>query len=121
MTREPLRKRLSYRLPITPGNEAAAVNSAAEVWAGVEWDAGPVIVAWVSETYGTIQVWASDGDEGRRVIGLALDHMEANEEDGEWIETQTSSTRQGRPARMRATVVSARATPSGVAPHRFLT
>lgn len=117
----PVRKRLSYRLPVTPSNEAATVNSMAEVWAGVEWDTGPVIVAWVSETYGTVQVWAADETEGRYVARIAIGHMGASEDDdGEWIVTQSSSPRMGRRVRVRATVVSARAQPSGVAPHRYL-
>lgn len=117
---DPIRKRFSYRLNVTPGNEAAVVNSLAEVWDGVTWRCGPVIVGWVSETYGTCQIWAESEAEGRRVIGLALDHMGAGSDDGEWIVTQSSSPSKGRAGLVRATVVSARATPHGVAPHRWL-
>lgn len=121
MTREPLRKRLSYRLPVSRGSEAATAEQMARIWRGVEWNAGPVIVAWVSQIYGTCQVWAADEIEGRRVVSIAIDHMQAREEDGEWIVTTSGSERMGRRARMRATVVSARSSPNGVAPHIFLT
>lgn len=118
---DPLRKTFSYRLPVTPQNEASVVRTMAYVWSGVEWNTGPVIVGWVSETYGNLQVWAESEAEGRRVIGIALGHMEADEEEGEWIVTRSRSARAGRTARVRATVVSARAGASGQAPHQFLT
>ena len=116
----PLRKRFSYRLNVRTGNEAAVVDSLAEVWNGVTWRTGPVIVAWVSNIYGTCQIWAVSEAEGRRVIAIALKHMGAKAEEGEWIITRSRSAEKGKVRLVRATVVSARATPHGVAPHRWL-
>lgn len=117
---DPLRKKFSYRLPVVEGNEAATVNSMAAVWDGVTWRTGPVIVAWVSPTYGTCQIWAESEAEGRRIIGMAIEHMGADERDGDWIVTESTSATKGRTATVRATVVSARTGSSRVAPHRWL-
>jgi hypothetical protein len=116
----PLRKRFSYRLNVRTDNEADVVNSLAEVWNGVTWRTGPVIVAWVSHIYGTCQIWAVSEAEGRRVIAIALNHMKAKVEDGRWIITRSRSAAKGKVRLVRATVVSARARSHGCAPHRWL-
>lgn len=120
MARGPLEKKLSYRLPVTAGNEDATLASMAAHWEGFEWVSGPVVVTWKSETYGSVQVWAVSETEGMGVVEHALAHMGAAAEDGEWRVGTVSNLRFGKIATVRATIVSARSGSHGVVPHRFL-
>jgi len=120
MARGPLEKKLSYRLPVVAGNEDSTLASMAAHWEGFEWIAGPVMVFWVSKTYGEVQVWAVSEEEGRGVIEHALAHMGADPASGTWRTATVTNPRFGRVGTVRATIVSARSGPSGVAPHRVL-
>ena len=120
MARGPLEKKLSYRLPVTPGNEDATLASMAAHWEGFEWIAGPVMVFWTSSQHGEVQVWAISEEEGRGVIEHALTHMGADPEAGTWRTATVSNPRFGRVGTVRATIVSARSGSGGVAPHRVL-
>ncbi len=118
--RRPLEKKLSYRLPITPENEAAMLASVAEHWDGFTWEAGRVIVAWVSPSHGTVQVWAVDQEEGEGVVRHALAHMQVEEDQGEWVITESSNPRFGRTGTVRATIAAVRAGPHGSTPHTYM-
>lgn len=120
MARGPLEKKLSYRLPVTSGNESATLASMAAHWEGFEWVSGPIVVTWKSEEYGTVQVWAVSEEEGIGVIEHALIHMGAQANKGEWRIGSVSNPRFGRIATVRATIVSARSGPHGVAPYRVM-
>lgn len=118
--RSTLQKRLSYRLPDDGQNGYGNVESMAAHWSGFTWQCGPVIVKWLSNTYPQVQVWASSVGEGQRVVRHALSHMGADETDGEWQTTVCSSSRYGRIATVKATVVTARNGPGGANPTRWL-
>lgn len=111
-----VRKELSYRLPVDKDTEVAVAQSVADHWNGFEWIAGPVIVAWVSKQYGTVQVWAISEAEGRGVVEHAMAHMGAIDTDGIWRVATVTNPRFGRVTTVRATSASARATSSGKAP-----
>lgn len=119
-SRRPLEKKLSYRLNITPENESEMLASVAAHWDGFTWETGRTIVAWVSETFGTVQVWAIDESEGRGVVEHALAHMGADETAGEWIITESTSPRFGRVGTVRATIAAVRSGPHGATPHRYM-
>ena len=95
-SQRPRLKRISYR---DQGNTSQAQHQAH--WAGFQWDAGNVIVAYVGD-HGTIQVWASTEAEGRRVIEHACSIAQiplTGPDAGEWIVTTGKSARTGRPGR----------------------
>jgi hypothetical protein len=118
--RRALEKKLSYRLPVDQLGEAATLQTMHDHWAGFTWETGPVVVTWRSDEYAQVQVWASSVAEGKRVGRHALSHMEAPEAMGEWSWSVVSSAKFGRIALVRATVVSARNGPHGVAPKRWI-
>lgn len=115
-----LEKKLSYRLQIPPGQEAQRLQQTAAHWDGFQWEAGRFIVAWVSETHGTIQVWAISHAEGRGVIEHCLADMGVSSTAGEWIETTSSNPRFGKVATVRATIAAIRNGPSKPAKSTFL-
>lgn len=119
-SRRALEKRLSYRLPVGAMGESAALLEMEEHWKGFTWEAGPVICGWNSDDWPQVQVWASSELEGRRVVRHALAHMGAPENVGEWQFKYVTDERYGRIAMVRATIVSARRGPHGVAPKRWL-
>lgn len=118
--RQGLEKKLSYRLPVTPETESAVLQSVAAHWDGFTWVSGRTIVSWVSQTHGTVQVWAIDEAEGRGVVEHALAHMGVSEDEGDWIITESSSPRFGKVGTMRATIAAVRAGPRGATPHTYL-
>jgi hypothetical protein len=118
--RRALRKKLSYRLPVSVMGETATLLEMQDHWRGFTWETGPVICGWNSEEWPQVQVWASSQAEGRRVVLHALDHMGAPETDGEWQYVTVTDPRYGRIAQVRATIVSARQGPHGVAPKRWI-
>jgi len=117
MSRKPLEKKLSYRLPVTAATESAVLLSMQEHWEGFEWVSGPVIVGWVHPDHGQIQVWAVSEAEGRGVVEHALAHMGVNQAIGTWRIATVANPRFGRVATVRAAIVSARSGPSGSVPH----
>jgi hypothetical protein len=120
MSRQPLEKKLSYRLPVTPETEDAVLLSMQEHWEGFEWVSGPVVVRWDHPDHGQVQVWAVTEEEGRGVVEHALAHMGVNEAVGTWRIASVTNPRFGRVATVRAAIVSARAGSSGAAPHIVL-
>jgi hypothetical protein len=118
--RRALEKKLSYRLPVGQLGEVAALQSMHDHWKGFTWTTGPVVVKWLSDIWPQVQVWASSEAEGRRVVTHALNHMGAEVADGEWQYATVTDTRYGRITTVRATVVSARNGPHGVAPKRWI-
>lgn len=120
MARGPLEKKLSYRLPVQPGNEEATLESMAAHWQGFEWVSGPVVVTWSSEQWGTVQVWAVSEAEGMGVVEHALTHMGADPDKGDWRYGHVSNPRFGRVGTIRATIVSARSGSHGTAPYKVL-
>ena len=115
-----LRKKLSYRLPVDAMGVSAALLSMQEHWRDFTWETGPWVVKWLSDDWPQIQVWAKNVGEGRRVVGHALAHMGARVKDGCWQSAYVSDDRYGRVTRVRATIVSARQGPHGVAPKRWI-
>jgi hypothetical protein len=115
-----LEKKLSYRLPVDVMGESAALQSMHDHWEGFTWETGPVVVKWLSASWPQVQVWASSEAEGRRVVRHALAHMQAPETAGEWQYATVTDTRYGRITSVRATIVSARHGPHGVAPKRWI-
>jgi hypothetical protein len=109
-------KRLRYR---DQTGSSQAVHQAH--WAGFEWDAGRVVVAYCGP-WGEVQVWASTEAEGRRVVlhacevaGIPASGVAA----GEWVVTTAKEGRNGQAARFvvptlgGVAVVSKRDGPSG--------
>lgn len=115
-----LEKKLSYRLNIPPGQEDQVLLSVAEHWDGFTWEAGREIVAWVSDTHGTIQVWAITQAEGQGVIEHALAHMQVSPDDGEWVFTTSKNPRFGKVGTVRATIAAVRSGSDGPSPHTYL-
>jgi hypothetical protein len=107
MARSPIRKRLSYRCLVTPTLEELSAH-----WEGFTWDTGAVQVRLTSKLFGEYQVWATDEDEGRRVIRHALSMSGFNEEDGIWSMNVTTNPRYGVAATVLADHGSARIGPS---------
>ena len=120
MSKQPIEKKLSYRLPVTPETEDAVLLSMQEHWEGFEWVSGPVIVGWDHPEHGQIQVWAVSEEEGRGVVEHALAHMGVSEAAGTWRIATVSNPRFGRVGTVRAAIVSARSGASGAAPHIVL-
>jgi hypothetical protein len=107
MARSPIRKRLSYRCLVTPTPEELSAH-----WEGFTWDTGAVQVRLTSKLFGEYQVWATDEEEGRRVIRHALSMSGFNEEDGVWSMNVTTNPRYGVAATVLADHGSARIGPS---------
>jgi hypothetical protein len=118
--RRALEKKLSYRLPVDELGEVAALQLMHDHWRGFSWETGPVVVKWLSQAFPQVQVWASSEAEGKRVVKHALFHMGATETQGDWQVSVVSDNRYGRVTTVRATVVSARNGPHGVAPKRWI-
>jgi len=118
--RRALEKKLSYRLPIDVMGESAALLAMQDHWRDFTWETGPVICGWNSDEWPQVQVWASSEAEGRRVVRHALAHMQAPESAGEWQYATVTDIRYGRITSVRATIVSARQGPHGVAPKRWI-
>ena len=117
MSKKPLEKKLSYRLPVTAATESAVLLSMQEHWEGFEWVSGPVIVGWDHPDYGQVQVWAVSEAEGRGVVEHALAHMGVSQDAGIWRIATVANPRFGRVGTVRAAIVSARAGSSGPVPH----
>jgi hypothetical protein len=115
-----LEKKLSYRLPVDEMGESAALLAMQDHWRDFTWQTGPVVVKWLSSSWPQVQVWASSEAEGRRVVRHALSHMQAPETDGDWQYATVTDARYGRITQVRATIVSARQGPHGVAPKRWI-
>jgi hypothetical protein len=115
-----LEKKLSYRLPVDEMGESAALLAMQDHWRDFTWETGPVVVKWLSASWPQVQVWASSEAEGRRVVRHALSHMQAPETAGEWQYATVTDSRYGRITSVRATIVSARHGPHGVAPKRWI-
>lgn len=90
-------------------------------WLGFEWEAGNTVVAYQGD-WGTVQVWALNEAEGRRVINHACQIAGiplSGPNRGEWIVTQAKPGRNGKPGRFRthvldgSAVVTKRIGPSG--------
>lgn len=87
-------KRLGYR------DQQGLPQSAHQAhWSGFQAAAGDVIVAYIGD-WGTVQFWAADEAEGRRVIahacaiaGIPLTGASA----GEWVITNATGGRNGKP------------------------
>jgi hypothetical protein len=111
-------KRISYR---DQGNTGQAGHQAH--WAGFEWEAGRTVVAYIGY-WGTVQVWASNEAEGRRVIlhACAIAQIPtAGSLAGEWVVTEAKAGRNGQPGTFivpqfgEFPMVSKRRGPSGTA------
>ena len=109
-------KRISYR---DQGNTSQAGHQAH--WAGFEWEAGRTVVAYIGY-WGTVQVWAVDEAEGRRVILHACSIAAiptSGAQAGEWVVTMAKAGRNGQagtfvvPEIGPYAVVSKRSGPSG--------
>lgn len=122
MPRSPgaIEKQLTYRLDIPEGQEERIARETAEHWAGFQWETGRVIVAWVSDAYGTIQVWAIGEAEGKGVIQHALAHMGVDERLGQWVVTSSKSARYGKIGTVQPGRVSVRNGPSGTADYMLI-
>ena len=92
-----LRKRLRYR-----SESGIGLDELITYWAGFSFSAGPVIVKHRGSTWGTVTVWASSIDEGKRVIlhAAAEAGIDANQV-GRWEISGSSSTRLGMPGTMK--------------------
>jgi hypothetical protein len=112
-----LEKILRYHLPLADTDPEAAMSSAALHWKGFSWRSGPVIVAWFSDDWPQVQVWAESENEGRRVVRHALAHMGAEEDSGVWNVATSTGSRCGIIGTVHANLVSARSTDKGVTPH----
>jgi hypothetical protein len=71
-------------------------------WESFVWQAGPVIVKHTGAVWGELQVWASDADEGKRVIRHAGTIAGVDPDtQGEWAVTGSTDPRYGQPGTMR--------------------
>jgi hypothetical protein len=86
-------KRLSYR------DQAGATQAAHQAhWAGFTFNGGRTVVAYIGP-WGTVQVWAADEAEGRRVIGHACSIAgipTTGTAAGEWVVTTAKPGRNGQ-------------------------
>jgi hypothetical protein len=86
-------KRLSYR---DQGGASQAAHQAH--WAGYSFSAGRTVVAYIGP-WGTVQVWAADESEGRRVVGHACSIAgipTTGPNVGEWVVTTAKDGRNGQ-------------------------
>jgi hypothetical protein len=112
----PLRKLFRYR-----SQSALDLGQKAAYWENFTWNAGAVCVQHKGAWWGTPQCWASNVDEGKRVIRFA--GLEAGIDPdvlGEWVISGSTDPRYGQPGTMTvATVqglewVTSRQGPSGL-------
>ena len=112
----PLRKLFRYR-----SQSALDLGQKAAYWENFIWNAGAVCVQHKGAWWGTPQCWASNADEGKRVIRFA--GLEAGIDPdvlGEWVISGSTDPRYGQPGSMKvATVqglewVTSRQGPSGL-------
>jgi len=112
----PLRKLFRYR-----SQSALDLGQKAAYWENFTWNAGAVCVQHKGAWWGTPQCWASNVDEGKRVIRFA--GLEAGIDPdvlGEWVISGSTDPRYGQPGTMKvATVqglewVTSRQGPSGL-------
>ena len=112
----PLRKLFRYR-----SQSALDLGQKAAYWENFTWNAGAVCVQHKGAWWGTPQCWASNADEGKRVIRFA--GLEAGidpDQLGEWVISGSTDPRYGQPGTMKvATVqglewVTSRQGPSGL-------
>ncbi len=86
-----LRKRLRYR-----SLSGLGLDALIDYWKGFEFSAGSVIVKHRGARWGTITVWASSADEGKRVIRHAAGEALIDADKvGRWEISGSSSTRLG--------------------------
>lgn len=79
-----------------------ALSDLIDHWSGFAWAAGPVIVKHRDAWWGTPQVWAASGDEGKRVIRHAAGEAGIDPDQvGRWEIGGTSNPRYGLPGTMR--------------------
>ena len=91
-----LRKRLRYR-----SVSGIGLDGLIDHWKDFSYTAGPVVVKHRGSSWGTITVWASSIDEGKRVILHAAGEagIDANQT-GRWEISGSSSPRLGMPGTM---------------------
>ena len=91
-----LRKRLRYR-----SLSGIGLDGLIDHWKDFSFSAGPVIVKNIGSTCGSLTVWASSVDEGKRVIlhAFAEAGVDANQA-GRWEVSSSTSTRRGMPGTM---------------------
>ena len=71
-------------------------------WRNFVWQAGPVIVEHTDGWWGSIKVWASSIDEGKRVIRHAAGEAGINPDQvGRWAVSGSTNSRYGMPGTMR--------------------
>jgi hypothetical protein len=93
-----LRKYMRYR-----DNSSRPEADHVAHWVPFEWQAGPAIVASKGAVWGTVQVWAADPEEGRRVIrhAAAIAGVDLAVSEHQWIDSTPRSSRYGQTGVMR--------------------
>ena len=95
-----LRKRLRYR-----SVSGIGLDGLIDHWKDFVWSAGPVTVKHRGSSWGTITVWASSVDEGKRVIRHAAAEAGVDaDQTGRWEISGSSSTRLGMPGTMKVDI-----------------
>ena len=97
----PLRKLFRYR-----SQSALDLGQKAAYWENFTWNAGAVCVQHKGAWWGTPQCWASNADEGKRVIRFA--GLEAGIDPdvlGQWVISGSSDPRYGQPGSMKVAQV----------------
>ena len=99
--RSRLYKRFRYR---TESNRS--LGELSDYWKDFKWSAGPAITWHQGHSWGKPKCWASDSDEGRRVIGFAAAESGFDPDKvGEWQDSVSSDPRYGRRIEMRVRFV----------------
>jgi len=92
-----LRKRFRYR-----SVSGLGLDGVVDHWKDFTFQAGPVTVKHVGASWGTITVWASTADEGKRVIRHAAGEAGVDpDQDGRWQIGGSNSARLGVSGTMR--------------------
>lgn len=92
-----LRKRLKYR-----SVSGLELDGVVDHWRDFSFEAGSVCVKHLGSSWGTITVWASTADEGKRVIRHAAGEAGINpDQDGRWQIGGSNSPRLGVSGTMR--------------------
>ncbi len=92
-----LRKRLRYR-----SVSGLGLDGLIDYWKDFRFNAGPVTVKHRGASWGTITVWASSADEGKRVIRHAAGEAGIDADSvGRWEISGSTSTRLGMPGSMK--------------------
>tara|TARA_B100001094_G_scaffold199026_1_gene193107 strand:- start:1159 stop:2601 length:1443 start_codon:yes stop_codon:yes gene_type:complete len=97
----PLRKLFRYR-----SLSALDLGQRSAYWENFTWNAGAICVQHKGASWGTPQCWASNADEGKRVIRFA--GLEAGidpDVTGEWVISGSTDPRYGQPGSMRVAQV----------------